>query len=288
MTRLAVLGTGRIGGEAAYVSSILGIIDELVVYDTAHDLLNAQVLDLVQTGLDIPISSDTRLVKQADICIFAAGLPRDPTVKTRADLLGANIPVLNTCMNLLHGFSGVLITVTNPMDVNNYYLSIKAGLDRERCIGFGGQLDSARFGVALREKGISGTPWILGEHGDYQVPVFSRLPGTTSIPLREEILTGLKASSMQIIKGKGGTVFGPAYHIAMLVNAIATDSRDLLACSAILDGEYGMKDCSLGVPVKVGKNGICSIEEWDLDAWEQEKLGAAARFVGELCKTAVG
>jgi malate dehydrogenase len=92
MARLAVIGVGRIGGEVAYLAASLGIVDELVLYDCAPDLLRAQVLDLEHTGLPIPISTDTRAIREADICIFSAGLPRNPSVKTRADLLEANLP----------------------------------------------------------------------------------------------------------------------------------------------------------------------------------------------------
>ncbi len=288
MARLAVLGTGRVGGEVAYLAATLGIADELVLHDTARDLLRAQMLDIRNTGLDIPVSTDTALVKESDVCIFSAGLPRNPSIKTRADLLDANLPVLSDSSVLLAGFSGVLITVTNPMDVNNFYLCKKAGIKPGRCIGFGGQLDSARFGLALEGEGTKGTPCVLGEHGEHQVPVFSRLAGPVPVPRREEILATLRGASMEIIKGKGGTVFGPAYHLAMLVKAVVTDSRQLLPCSCVLDGEYGLSGCSLGVPTRVGKSGIHAIEEWKLDTWEQEKMAEAGAFVGDLCKRAVG
>ena len=133
---------------------------------------------------------------------------------------------------LLKGFSGILITVTNPMDIMNYYLWKTTGMPREHCIGFGGQLDSARFGIALRERKISGSPSVLGEHGEHQVPLFSRLDRTVEVPVREEILSGLRGASMEVIRGKGGTVFGPAFHIARLIRVIVSDTRELAACSA--------------------------------------------------------
>ena len=139
MARLAVIGVGRIGGEVAYLAASLGIVDELVLYDSAPDLLRAQVLDLEHTGLPIPISTDTSAIREADICIFSAGLPRNPSVKTRADLLEANLSATRDGIALLKGFSGILVTVTNPMDANNFVLCKKSGIGRERCIGFGGQ-----------------------------------------------------------------------------------------------------------------------------------------------------
>jgi malate dehydrogenase len=284
MARLAVIGVGRIGGEVAYLSSAMGIVDELVLYDSAQDLLRAQVLDLGHTGLSTTISTDTREIRSADVCIFTAGLPRNPSVKTRADLLDANLPAVRDAAALLAGFSGILITVTNPMDINNYYLGKKTGIPRERCIGFGGQLDSARFGIALRERKIAGFPFVLGEHGEHQVPFFSRLGEEVAVPQREEILAELRGASMEVIKGKGGTVFGPALHLTQLARMVLRNTRELAVCSCILEGEYGISGCSLGVPAVIGSEGIRTIEEWPLDAWEREKMDGAARFAQDLCR----
>jgi malate dehydrogenase len=287
MARLAVVGVGRIGGEVAYLAASLGIIDELVLYDSARDLLHAQVLDLEHTGLPLPISSDITQIREADICIFSAGMPRTPSIKTRADLLEANLSAIRDGIALLKGFSGILVTVTNPMDVNNFLLCKKTGIDRERCIGFGGQLDSARFGLALRNRGICGFPFVLGEHGEHQVPLFSNLSPVVENGLREEILAELRGASMEVIKGKGGTVFGPALHLAHLTRIIIRDERELIACSAVLEGEYGVSGCSIGVPARVGRNGILNIEEWNLDAWENAKMKEAGQFVKDLCTRGV-
>jgi len=283
MTRLAVVGVGRIGGEVAYLSSLLGVADELILYDSAPGLLKAQVLDLLHTGIDIAVSTEKEDVRNADICVFSAGLPRNPAVKTRADLFAANLPVIREIAGLLEEFAGIVVTVTNPMDANNYFLHQITGIPRERCIGFGGQLDSARFGVALKSRGIAGTPFVLGEHGEHQVPVFSRLTGRVDDAQRNEILTELRGSSMGVIRGKGGTVFGPAFHISQLIRMIVDDCQELVSCSSVLDGEYGLSGCSLGVPARIGRNGIHSIEEWKLDAWESLKMAEAGRFTSGLC-----
>jgi malate dehydrogenase len=287
MARLAIMGVGRIGGEVAYLAAALGIADELALYDSAQDLLRAQVLDLKHTGLGMAISTDRNDIRDADVCIFSAGLPRNPSVKTRADLLGANLPAAREAAALLAGFSGILITVTNPMDINNYYLCTKTGIPRERCIGFGGQLDSARFGIALQDRNISGFPFVLGEHGEHQVPVFSRLGRKVGMRQRNEILAELRGASMEVIKGKGGTVFGPALHLTHLMRMVLMNTRELAICSSVLEGEYGITGCSLGVPCIIGTEGIQKIEEWPLDAWEQKNMDEAGGFVHELCKKAV-
>jgi malate dehydrogenase len=287
MTRLAVIGVGRIGGEVAYLAAALGLADELVLYDRTSILLKAQVLDIRHTGLPVTISTDTRAIRDADICVFAAGRPRTPAVKTRADLLAVNLPVTRQCARLLDGFSGLLVTVTNPMDVNNFLLHHLTGIPRERCIGFGGQLDSARFALALRSRDLEGAAVVLGEHGEYQVPVFSRLQKPVADDRRDEITRELRGASMEVIKGKGGTVFGPAYHIASLIRMLLTDTRDTVPCSAVLEGEYGISGCSLGVPVRVGRDGIHEIVQWDLDAGEEAGLAQAGTFVRDLCRTVV-
>ncbi len=287
MVRLAVVGVGRIGGEVAYLASALGLVDELVLYDSVPELLQAQALDLRHTGLDIEIGTSKADIRDADVCLFSAGLPRNPAVKTRADLLSANLPAASDCVGMLRDFSGVLITVTNPMDVNNYFLHKKTGIPKARCIGFGGQLDSARFGFSLSARNIAGVPYVLGEHGDHQVPVFSRLEGAVAGPVRDEILAELRGSSMAVIRGKGGTVFGPAFHMTQLLRMILTDAQKTTICSCILDGEYGLSGCSLGVPAKIGREGILKIEEWELDAWEKRQMDEAGSFVCALSQKAV-
>jgi malate dehydrogenase len=173
------------------------------------------------------------------------------------------------------------------MDANNFVLCTKSGIGRERCIGFGGQLDSARFGLALMNRGITGFPFVLGEHGEHQVPLFSSLASRVENGQREEILAELRGASMEVIRGKGGTVFGPALHLAHLTRIILKDARELIACSAVLEGEYGLSGCSLGVPARVGRSGIRKIEEWELDAWEMAKMNEAGQFVKDLCTRAV-
>jgi malate dehydrogenase len=284
MTTLSVMGVGKVGGEVAFLAAALGLVDEINLYDTYTPLLDAQILDLCHTGLDITVTRDPRLIADADIFVFAAGVPRTPEIRTRADLLEANIPVADICSKYLGGFGGVLITVTNPMDANNYYICKKSGLAREQCIGFGGMLDAARFARLLAEEGISGEAWVLGEHGEHQVPVFSALAEVVEVAKREKILSRMRTASMEVIRGKGGTVFGPAYHIVTLMRAIIRDEQAILPCSCVLEGEYGISGCSLGVPARIGKGGVREILEWELDAWEQEHLQQAAAFVTGLSR----
>ncbi|MDO8841445.1 malate dehydrogenase [Methanocalculus sp.] len=284
MTSLAVLGVGRIGGETAFVASALGIVDELILADSYEPLLRAQVLDLSHTPLDIPITTDRSRISEADICLFAAGSPRNPSIKTRADLFDANLPVAEICSKYLKGFTGSLICVTNPMDIFCYYFAEMLEIPREHCIGFGGQLDSRRFEIAVRERGIRGPAWVLGEHGEHQVPLFSHLDTPVPEAEREEILTGLRRSSMDVIQGKGGTAFGPALHIAELIRLLTGEKKETITCALSLRGEYGFSDCAMGVPAEVSRAGAKVIEGWPLDAWEEKHLNNAGEFVQSLCR----
>ncbi|MDD1659903.1 MAG: lactate dehydrogenase [Methanomicrobiales archaeon] len=283
MTRLAVIGTGRIGGEVAFLAGALGIAQDMVLLDENEALLGAQVQDLLHTGWDINVSTDPGDVRDTDLCVYTAGISRNPMVKTRADLLGVNLTIAESCLPYARRFSGLWVTVTNPMDVLNYFFHRKGGLDRRRCIGFGGQLDSARFTLALRGEGIRAEGTVLGEHGEHQVPVFSRLPVPVAIPERERILAALRASSMKVIRGKGATVFGPAVHIAALLRALISGGGRPLPCSCVVEGEYSLRGCSLGVPAILGKEGVQEIRELPLDPWEMEQMERAGGFLRQIC-----
>ncbi|MDR3101644.1 MAG: lactate dehydrogenase [Methanocalculaceae archaeon] len=283
MTLLACLGTGRIGGEVAFLAAALNLADEIILHDIYKPVLTAQKLDITH-AMDIPVSTDPRRLRDADFCIFSAGAARTPDIKTRADLFDANLPVVQEAAEMLSGFGGHLIVVTNPVDAFTWYFTEHTGLAEDQVLGFGGLLDSRRFAVALAFYGISGDARVLGEHGNHQVPVFSRLDINVPITIREQILAEICGSSMPIIKGKTGTVFGPAHHICSMIKDIAADSHRLATCSVPANGAYGIDGCALGLPVILGKCGAAIDDSWELDAWEDAKLQGAASFLGDLCR----
>lgn len=288
MTGIAIFGAGRIGGAVANLLNARNLAQRIVLYDRSPELLKAQMLDILHTGRDITISTDPGEIKSCDIIVCTAGLPRNPTIKTRADLLHTNMPAARECANLLDGFTGIVIVVTNPMDIITCYLHLLTGIPKKRIIGFGGQLDSARFTYALKKRGISGKGMIIGEHGEHQVPLFSRLETPVPEETRESILQDLRGASMEIIRGKGATEYGPAWHISELIRVIKNDSQDILPCSCILDGEFGISGCALGVPAVIGREGIIRIEIWHLDPWEEEHMQKAAAFGTDICKNLKG
>lgn len=281
MTTVACLGVGRIGGEVAYVSAVKGFADELVLFDVNEPLLHAQKSDIIH-GIDISVSTNLKDLKKADYCVISAGFSRSPNVKTRADLFDKNLPIAHEASQWLKGFEGKLIVITNPMDVFTWYFAEKSSIDEDQVVGFGGLLDSRRFTCALHSAGLNETGIVLGEHGENQVPLFSQLKTDVPLEVREEILTGLRGSSMPIIKGKGGTVFGPAWNIVSMMEKI--EKGETFPCSLPANGAYGIEGCSIGLPAKVTKNGSKIDESLKLDDWEKDKLNKAAEFISGLCR----
>ena len=138
MTRLAVIGVGHIGGEVAYLASIQNIVDEIFLYDNSSSLLKITVVDLQHADLDVTITTNIKDFYDADVCVFSAGIARTPSVKTRADLLSANLSAISQWSRYLKKFEGVPVTVTNPMDINNYVLWKYSGLEKTSASGLAG------------------------------------------------------------------------------------------------------------------------------------------------------
>jgi malate dehydrogenase len=189
-----------------------------------------------------------------------------------------------------HNDDFVSVTTSNPVDLLNRHLYETGDRPREHVVGFGGRLDSARFRYVLAErfgvpvKNVEAT--ILGEHGDAQVPVFSkvRVDGRDvdfDEDEREEILEDLQQSAMNVIERKGATEWGPARGVAHIVSAILRDTGEVLPCSVPLSGEFGLDGVGFGVPVKLGSNGVEEIVEWDLSDFEREQMQEAADKLGE-------
>jgi len=222
----------------------------------------------------------------ADVVVITAGIPRSPG-QTRIDLAGDNAPIMEEIGASLseHNDDFVTVTTSNPVDLLNRHLYESGDRDRHQVVGFGGRLDSARFRYVLSERfdapagNVEAT--ILGEHGDAQVPVFSkvRVNGRDLAfddDEREEILADLQASAMDVIERKGATQWGPARGVAHTVEAILRDTGEVLPCSLVLDGEFGYEDTAFGVPAKLGSDGVEEVVEWDLDGYERELMAEAA------------
>jgi len=298
MAKVSVVGAaGTVGAAAGYNIALRDIADELVFVDIP-DKEEDTVGQAADANHGAAYDSNTT-VRQgtyedtagSDVVVITAGIPRQPG-QTRIDLAGDNAPIMEDIGSSIaeHNDDFVTITTSNPVDLLNRHLYETGDRDRGKVIGFGGRLDSARFRYVLSQRfdapvqNVEAT--ILGEHGDAQVPVFSKVRVNGRDPEfsddeKEAILGELKTSAMNVIEKKGATEWGPATGVGHMVEAVLRDTGEVLPGSVLLDGEYGHDDVALGVPVKLGSDGVEEIVEWDLTEFEREQLGEAADKLSE-------
>ena len=298
MTKVSVVGAaGTVGAAAGYNLALRDIVDELVFVDIP-DKEDETIGQAADTNHGVAYDSNTEVVQGgyedtagSDVVVITAGIPRQPG-QTRIDLAGDNAPIMEDIGSSLAEYNDEFVSVTtsNPVDLLNRHLYEAGDRDRHSVIGFGGRLDSARFRYVLSQRfdtpvqNVEAT--ILGEHGDAQVPVFSkvRVDGTDpgfSPDEREEILGDLQESAMDVIERKGATQWGPATGVAHTVEAILRDTGAVLPASIPLDGEFGYDDTAVGVPVKLGSDGVEEVVEWNLDDYEHDLLDEAAGKLSE-------
>jgi malate dehydrogenase len=297
MAKVSIIGAaGTVGAAAGYNLALRDVVDELVFVDIP-DMEEQTVGQAADTNHGIAYDSNTT-VRQgdyaatagSDVVVITAGIPRKEG-QTRIDLAGDNAPIMEDIGSSLaeHNDEFISVTTSNPVDLLNRHLYEAGDRDRHEVIGFGGRLDSARFRYVLSErfdvpvKNVEAT--ILGEHGDAQVPVFSKVRVDGRDPTfegeKEEILSDLQESAMDVISRKGATQWGPATGVAHMVEAILNDTGEVLPGSIKLDGEYGYEDTAFGVPVKLGSNGVEEVVEWELDEYERELMDEAAEKLSE-------
>jgi malate dehydrogenase len=298
MAKVSIVGAaGTVGAAAGYTIALEDIADELVFVDIPEqeDVTVGQAAD---ANHGIAYDSNTRVVQGeyadtagSDVVVITAGLPRSPG-DTRLDLADDNAPIMEDIQNSLaeHNDDFITVTTSNPVDLLNRHLYESGDRPRNHVIGFGGRLDSARFRYVLSERfdvpvnNVDAT--ILGEHGDSQVPVFSkvRVDGQDldfSNDEKEEILSDLQQSAMDVIQRKGATEWGPARGVAHTVKAILNDTGEVIPCSVPLSGEFGHDNVGFGVPAKLGSDGVEEIVEWDLGEFEREQMQEAADKLSE-------
>jgi len=298
MTKVSIIGAaGTVGAAAGYNLALRDVVDELVFVDIPEkeDETVGQAAD-ANHGVAYDANTTIRQGGYADtagsdVVIITAGIPRSPG-QTRLDLAEDNAPIMEDIGASLseHTDEFVSITTSNPVDILNRHLYETGDREREKVIGFGNRLDSARFRYVLAERfdapvrNVEAT--ILGEHGDAQVPAFSKVrvdgrdPEFTEAE-REEILADLQASAMNVIERKGATQWGPATGVAHMAEAVIRDTGEVLPGSIPLEGEYGHDDAALGVPLKLGSGGVEDVIEWDLSAFERDGLADAAEKLSE-------
>ena len=298
MTKVSIIGAaGTVGAAAGYNIALRDIADELVFVDIP-DQRETTIGQAADTNHGVAYDANTKIrqgeyedTAGSDVVVITAGIPRQPG-QTRIDLAGDNAPIMEDIGSSIDEYNDdyVSITTSNPVDLLNRHLYESSERDRHSVIGFGGRLDSARFRYVLSERfdvpvrNVEAT--ILGEHGDAQVPVFSkvRVDGTDpefTDDEKAEILGDLQESAMDVIERKGATQWGPATGVAHMVEAVLRDTGEVLPGSIVLDGEFGYEDTAFGVPVKLGSGGVEEVVGWDLDAYETELMDEAAEKLTE-------
>jgi malate dehydrogenase len=301
--KITVVGAGAVGASCAEYMAIKDFADEIVLLDIKEGFAEGKAMDLMQTaslnGFDSTITGTTNdysKTANSDVAVITSGIPRKPGM-TREELIGINAGIVKeVAENLIkHSPDVILIVVSNPMDTMAYLTHKSAGLPKNRIIGMGGALDSARFKYRLAEalgcpqSDVSGM--VIGGHSDTgMVPLISKAV-RNSIPVSEflsaekldEVVEATKVGGATLTKLLGTSAwYAPGAAVSELAKAIALDSKKMFPCSALLEGEYGLNDISLGVPCVIGKNGIEKIVEVPLTDPEKEKLKSSAEGVSKV------
>jgi malate dehydrogenase len=304
MSKVTVIGAGNVGATCANVLAHKDIVKEVVLLDIRGDWARGVALDSWQQA---PIDYySTRLVGTedykdtagSDIVVITAGVPRKPGM-SRDDLIATNAKIVNTVTKSVIEYSDnpIIIVVSNPLDVMTYASYKTAGLDSSRVFGMAGILDTARYRAFLAEaldvspKDIQAV--LMGGHGDTMVPL-PRYTTVSGIPVTEliddarldAIVERTKSGGGELVKLMGTSAwYAPGAAAAQMVEAIVRDEKRIFPCCVRIDGHYGIKDMFVGVPVKLGKNGIEEIIELQLNEGEMKLLhdsAAAVRSVMEV------
>jgi malate dehydrogenase len=298
--KITVVGAGAVGASCAEYIAIKNFASEVVLLDIKEGYAEGKAMDLMQTaslnGFDTKITGTTNdysKTANSDICVITSGIPRKPGM-TREELIGINAGIVKTVSSNLieHSQNTIIIVVSNPMDTMTYLVHKTTGIPKNRIIGMGGALDSARFKYRLAEaldapiSDVDGM--VIGVHSDKGMVPLTRLATRNSVPVSEFMSEERLEKVLQDTKVGGATLTGllgtsawyaPGAAVSGLVQAIACDQQKIFPCSTLLDGEYGLHDLCIGVPVVLGKNGIEKIVEIKLSDAEKAHLEESAEGV---------
>ena len=300
MSKVTVVGAGNVGATCANVLAVNEVANEVCLIDIKEGFAEGKAMDIMQTaqlmGFDTVVTgvtNDYSKTANSDVVIITSGMPRKPGM-TREELIGINAGIVKSVANqvLTYSPNAILIIVSNPMDPMAYLALHALGLPRNRVIGMGGALDSARLkyflsqAIGCNANEVEGL--VIGGHGDTTMIPLTRLATYKGIPVSQflsaEKLDEVAKSTMvggATLTGLLGTSawMAPGAATSYLVESIIKDQKKMIVCAAYLEGEYGMKDITIGVPVIIGKEGIERIVELDLNADEKAKLSASEEAV---------
>ncbi len=301
--KVSVIGAaGSVGAPVAFYMAASGLVDELVLIDMRPNVVQQHAMDMstAVSALDITVKAgDFADLAGSDVVINAAGVPQG-LIKDRMEMLPANIPLVRETALKIKAAApeAIILTATNPVDPLNYATFLSCGFDRHKVLGYSIN-DSFRFRELIAwAKGVKTSQvqaTVVGEHGSTQVPLFSsaRIDGqavTFTEDEKKRILEEIPNILRRYEELQSGRTAGwtCAVGMAKIMKAIREDSGEVFPCSVVLDGEYGQKNVSMSVPVKLGRAGALEIQEWTLAPDEQPKfeksaaaMSAAARIVDE-------
>ncbi len=300
MSKVTVVGAGNVGATCANVLITTGIADEVVLIDIKQGLSEGKVMDIMQTAnilgvktRAVGVTNDYTQTEGSDVVVITSGIPRKPGM-TREELIGVNAGIVKSVTDqvLAHSPNAVIVCVSNPMDTMTYLIHKTSGLPKNRIIGMGGALDSARFqyflSIALGANPAEVEGIVIGGHGDTTMIPLTRYAAHRGIPastlLPAETLAKVAADTMvggATLTGLLGTSawYAPGAAAASVVDAVLHDTKRMISCSAYLEGEYGESDICIGVPCILGKNGIEKVVEFELNAEEKALFAKSAAAV---------
>jgi len=298
--KVTVVGAGAVGASCAEYIAIKNFASEVVILDIKEGFAEGKAMDLMQTAslnnFDTKITGSTNdysKTANSDICVITSGIPRKPGM-TREELIGINAGIVKSVSSSLveHSPNTIIIVVSNPMDTMTYLVHKTIDLPKNRIIGMGGALDSARFKYRLAEaldapiSDVDGM--VIGGHSDKGMVPLTSHATRNSIKVSEflsedrlnQVKEDTKVGGATLTKLLGTSAwYAPGAAVSGLVQAIACDQKKIFPCSTMLDGEYGLNDLCIGVPVVLGKNGIEKIVDVPLSDAEKEHMAESAKGV---------
>jgi malate dehydrogenase len=300
--KITIIGAGNVGATTAQRIIDNELANELVLVDIVEGIPQGKGLDMYEstpiTGVDVKVIGTNGYEETAnsDIVIITAGVARKPGM-SREDLLNTNFGIVKeaTLKSIEKSPNAIIIVVTNPLDVMAYTAWRVSGFERHRVIGMAGVLDTARFRTFIAmELNVSVEDvyaFVLGGHGDDMVPLV-RYTTVAGIPISEllpkekidRLVKRTREGGAEIVSylKTGSAYYAPSAAIVEMVESIVKDKKRILPCSVLLQGEYGLKDVFVGVPVKLGKRGVEEIIELKLTDEEKQALYASASRVKSI------
>ena len=302
--KVMLVGDGAVGSSYAYAMALQGIAEEFGIIDVVKERTEGDALDLLDaTGYTYTkkiYSAEYADCKDADLVVITAGAPQKPG-ETRLDLVNKNLRILSTIVKPVveSGFQGIFLVAANPVDILTYATWKFSGFPKERVLGSGTSLDTARLRVAMADlTGIkdprSMHAYIMGEHGDSEFAAYSSA-SIGSLPFLdwakehdvsketlEKIEDDVRNKAYEIINKKGATFYGVAAALARISKAILRDEDTVLPVSAYMDGQYGIDDVYIGTPAVVCADGIKQVIEVPLNEEEQTKMTESAKTLKQV------